>query len=266
MDRLWSVLPPVYMLIWLPDFVGNPRFVIALVLILLWGIRLTTNFAIKGGYAFSMKKGFTGEDYRWEILRQRIPNRFLFELFNLVFISFFQLGLIFFFTLPMYFYGSVTGPVTGLEWGLYALHLVLLSGEMYSDILQLRFYHRRNTEPWADQRRYKLGFNTLGLWKFSRHPNYVCEMSQWVVIYFLLVAATGNHHFSGFGALVLVILFAGSTVFVESITSSKYPEYRQWQKLSSTWLPVKPVSPKRRREFLEQGISLEDSAKTTAHR
>jgi steroid 5-alpha reductase family enzyme len=24
-DRLWSVLPPVYALVWLPGFAGNPR-------------------------------------------------------------------------------------------------------------------------------------------------------------------------------------------------------------------------------------------------
>ena len=229
------------------------------------GARLTTNFAIKGGYAFSAGKGFTGEDYRWEILRERIPSRILFELFNLFFISAFQLGLIFLFTLPLYYYGSITGPISTLEWGLYALHLLLLCGEMYSDILQLRFYNRRNTEPWSNQRRYRLGFNTLGLWKYSRHPNYVCEMSQWVVMYFLLVAASGHHHFSGFGALALVILFAGSTIFVESITSSKYPEYGAWKRLSSSWLPLKPVSRKRRNEFLETGLSPEGREKTTAH-
>ncbi|MDC7228361.1 MAG: DUF1295 domain-containing protein [Spirochaetales bacterium] len=250
-DRLWSVLPVVYVIIWLPDFIANPRYIIAVILVLLWGARLTTNFAIKGGYAFSFKKGFTGEDYRWEILRKKIPNRFLFELFNLSFISAFQLILIFMFTLPLYYYGAITAPISVLEIILYALHLLLLSCELWSDILQLRFYRRRYIEPWNTERRYMLGFNTFGPWKYSRHPNYVCEMGQWVVIFLLLAAASGGLHFSGIGAAVLIILFAGSTVFAESITSLKYGEYKTWQKLSSAWLPLKPVDSGRRKAFLD---------------
>ena len=114
-DRLWSLLPVVYVLCWLPDYMGNPRYIISGVLVLAWAIRLTVNFAIKGGYAFSRSSGFTGEDYRWEILREKINNRVLFELFNLLFISAYQLLLIFAFTLPLYFYGKVTGPITAME-------------------------------------------------------------------------------------------------------------------------------------------------------
>ncbi len=255
-DRLWSVLPPVFVLIWMKDFHGNPRFMTAAFIVILWGIRLTSNFAIKGGYAFSFKKGFTGEDYRWEILRQRISSRFLFELFNLFFISFFQLTLIFMFTLPLYFYGGIEGPVKAAEYALYLLNLILLSIELYSDILQLRFYRRRYKEPWRNLRRYRLGFNTFGPWSFSRHPNYTCEVGQWVVVFFYLVAAAGSLHFSGAGAAVLLILFIGSTVFAESVTASKYPEYDGWRKITSVWIPVKSLfNAKKRREFLAEGAA-----------
>ena len=262
-DRLWSVLPPVHMLIWLRDYSSNPRFIIALVLIILWGARLTTNFAIKGGYSFSLKTGFSGEDYRWEILRRKIPNRFLFELFNLFFISGFQLVLIFMFTLPMYYYGRIGGPISGAETALYLLHLALLAVELWSDVLQLRFYRRRDDAAWNENSRYGLGFNTFGPWKISRHPNYVCEMGQWAAVFLLLVAASGSLHFSGLGAAILIILFAGSTVFAESITSSKYEGYTEWKKLTSVWIPLKSLfTAGRRNEFL----SREDSARTRVHR
>lgn len=250
-DRLWSVLPPIYMLIWMPDYYNNPRFIIAFVLVLLWGVRLTTNFAIKGGYKFSFKRGFIGEDYRWEIMRGKINKRVFFELFNLFFISAFQLGLIFMFTLPLYYYGQVYGSVKTAEWILYAVHFILLICELYSDVLQLRFYNRRAVGPWCTERRYKLGFNTFGIWKYSRHPNYVCEISQWVVVYLYLAVSTHRLHFSGIGALALITLFAGSTVFVESITSAKYPEYNDWKKLTSVWLPLKSyLKAKEKSQFL----------------
>ena len=251
-DRLWSVLPPVYLILWIGEAGMTPRFLIVFILVLLWGIRLSVNFAVKGGYSFSFSRGFTGEDYRWEVLREKITNRFLFEVFNLLFISGFQLVLIFTFTLPLYFYGQIETPISGLEIFLYALHLVLLTGETAADIQQLRYHRRKMKEPWSQQKRYALGFNTFGLWKISRHPNYVCEMGQWVVVYLYLVAAAGSLHISGIGALVLIALFAGSTNFAEQITEKKYEAYPDWKKLTSVWLPLKSVfTVEKRRAFLE---------------
>lgn len=236
-DRLWSVLPGIYFLVWLQDYYDNPRFVIAGILVVLWCIRLSTNFAIKGGYNFSFKKGFTGEDYRWEILRDKIGNRFLFEIFNLLFISGFQLILIFVFTLPLYYYGMVRQPIQNIEFILFFIHFILLLLEMIADIQQLRYYSRRDKAPWSDKARYKLGFNTFGLWKISRHPNYFCEISQWVVVYLYLYFSTGLLHWSGVGAIALIALFVGSTNFAEGITKSKYPKYKEWIKATSPWLP-----------------------------
>lgn len=268
-DRLWSVLPPVYLFIWMPGYIHNPRYIIASILVLLWGARLTTNFAIKGGYTFSFRRGFTGEDYRWEVMRGKIKNRFLFELFNLFFISGFQLILIFVFTLPLYYYGKVEGSIRGVEIILYAVHLLLLALETTADIQQLRYYRRRGREPWLQDGRYRLGFNTFGLWKFSRHPNYICEFSQWVVVYLYFAVSGGGLHFSGCGALVLILLFAGSTRLAESITASKYPRYGEWKKLTSVWFPLKSaVTGRRKNAFLEEPGSTnpEGSVKTRERR
>ena len=66
-DRLWSIVPIVYVAV----FAAAARFADArlntmLVLVALWGVRLTYNFARKGGY----RRG--GEDYRWAVLRGRM--------------------------------------------------------------------------------------------------------------------------------------------------------------------------------------------------
>lgn len=251
-DRLWSILPVVYLLVWISETGFTLRYSIVFVLVFLWGARLTTNFALKGGYSFNLKKGFTGEDYRWSILRKRINNNFMFEIFNLLFISGFQLVLIFVFTLPLYYYGRIDAPLAPVEILLFFIHLLLLAGETAADIQQLRFYKRRYDPPWSNEERYKLGFNTFGLWKISRHPNYVCEMSQWVAVYLYLASASGGMHFSGFGALALILLFAGSTRFAEEITASKYERYDEWKKLTSVWIPVKSIFLRSRRlEFLK---------------
>lgn len=218
-----------------------------------WGIRLTTNFAIKGGYNFSFKSGFIEEDYRWAYLRKRIPNKILFEVFNLFFISAFQLILIFFFTLPLYFYGRIEGPVKIHEVILFGVFALLLICEMSSDIQQLRYYRRRDKAPWVNQARYKLGFNTFGLWRFSRHPNYFCEISQWVVVSLYLHLALGTFHWSGIGSAVLIVLFLGSTNFAEGITGSKYPRYKEWKRVTSPWFPFADTffRIKQRKEFFD---------------
>ncbi|MDZ7822194.1 MAG: DUF1295 domain-containing protein [Candidatus Marinimicrobia bacterium] len=43
-DRLWSVLPPVYALIWMYGHTHNTRLVFASVLVIAWGIRLDPEF------------------------------------------------------------------------------------------------------------------------------------------------------------------------------------------------------------------------------
>lgn len=235
-DRLWSLLPPLYVLVWMGDFAGNPRYMIAAILVILWGVRLTANFAVKGGYAFSWKKGFYGEDYRWDVLRKRIPNRVLFELFNFAFISTFQLVLIFAFTLPLYFLGRYTAPLGPVDFILFGLHFLFLLLETIADIQQLHYYRKRSDQTMKGNRRVQLGFNTFGLWKYSRHPNYVCEISQWFIVYLYL------HHMKGLditlaGPVVLLVLFIGSTIMAESITASKYSEYGRWQKMTAPWIP-----------------------------
>ncbi|HPR32865.1 MAG TPA: DUF1295 domain-containing protein, partial [Prolixibacteraceae bacterium] len=211
-DRLWSLLPPILVIIWFPEDPEKQKaFLIPALLVLAWGIRLTWNFGRKGGYTFVRGKGFTGEDYRWPILRRKIGNRFFFELFHFFFICVFQLSLIFAFTLPLYYLGQ-TGYLPGkTDYALYLLHALLLLYETLADNQQYSFHSRKNRLPYRHDPRYRLGFNTLGLWRHSRHPNYMAELGQWIVVWLYLVSATGTLHISGSGALVLILLFLGST-------------------------------------------------------
>ena len=65
-DRLWSVVPAVYCLIVALDLeFRSARVNIMTLLATMWAIRLTFNYALKGGYWVG------GEDYRWIYLRLR---------------------------------------------------------------------------------------------------------------------------------------------------------------------------------------------------
>lgn len=251
-DRLWSVLPAVYVIIWWQDLQGDTtRFTMGAILVVLWATRLSLNFARRGGYNFSLKKGFYEEDYRWPILKEKIPNRFLFELFNLTFISSYQMTLIFGFTLPLYFVGKSGSPITSIDITLFILHALFLTIETIADNQQWNFHKKKRSAENKDNPRYQLGFNTTGLWRFSRHPNYLMEMGQWVIVWCYTVQATQSWHLSGIAVALLILLFVGSTIMAENITKAKYPKYKEWQKATPPWVPLLdyPIRKKAREEF-----------------
>ncbi|MFW5686490.1 MAG: DUF1295 domain-containing protein, partial [Spirochaetota bacterium] len=222
-------------------------------LVTVWGLRLTYNFARRGGYT-------TMEDYRWPILRKRIGRPILWQLFNLLFISGYQILLFVLFTLPLYrlllFSGDASWATIALAG---VLFLVVLAYEAIADQQQWTFQNLKHglaseVPAWfgsdADERRRALesdcerGFLTHGLFRFSRHPNYFGELAVWWVLYFYSCAVTGSFvHWSGAGALLLTLLFAGSTAFTESISSSRYPEYEAYQATTSPIVPWPPARP-----------------------
>ncbi len=247
-DRLWSLLPGLYIIIAFPWLEDNPRLAVGGGLILVWCIRLTRNFAKKGGYRRSGGR-FIEEDYRWAVMRERIPNRFVFEIFNLFFISIFQLALILGFTLPVLIAGASKKPLTALDVILFGVHALLLSIEWLADEQQFHYYSQRGR---VQNPRMDLGFNTFGLWKYSRHPNYVCEMAQWIVVGLYPLAAGLGWHPWGWASVILVLLFIGSTRLAEEITGGKYPRYRDWKKATPSWLPFSiPFRLKARKQFWE---------------
>ena len=162
----------------------DPRLVLMAVLVTLWGIRLTLNFARKGGY----RPG--GEDYRWAVLRARMAP-WQYQLFNLLFISIYQNALILLFCLPALTVYEV-GPTALGAWDvvLSVAFLAFLVGETIADQQQWVF-HRWKAAERAAGRDPQPGFLQAGLFRVSRHPNFFFEQAQWWVFYGFAVAATG---------------------------------------------------------------------------
>jgi steroid 5-alpha reductase family enzyme len=182
-------------------------------------------------------------------MKKRIPGRLAFEVFNLLFISIFQLVLIFGFTFPLYLAGTSSAPLGTADFVLFALQAIFLILETIADEQQFTYYRKRGT---TGDPRISAGFNTFGLWKYSRHPNYVCEMGQWLVVSLYPLAAGLAWWPSGLPALVLVALFAGSTGLAESISAGKYPLYAAWKKATPVWLPFTlPFRSAARKRFWE---------------
>jgi steroid 5-alpha reductase family enzyme len=238
-DKLWSIAPIAYA--WQVCYLGHfeSRLLLIAVLISIWGIRLTYNFARRGGYSW---KFWTGEeDYRWAVLRSKpeFQAPWKWFLFNLFFISFYQMGLVMLIVFPMI---KASGHPGITIWDIFLAIAVLfwILIEFIADHQQYQFQtekHRRiATGESLDG--YAHGFTNIGLWKISRHPNYLGEQSVWVTIYFFSVVASGSWaNWSMVGAILLLLLFYGSSNFSEEITASKYPEYTAYQRKTGRFFP-----------------------------
>ncbi len=241
-DKLWSVIPIVY--VWFMSCEGGmePRMMLMSTLVTIWGIRLTYNFARRGAYQWKFWAG--EEDYRWEELRKRpgFNNRFVWMLFNLFFISAYQNVLIFLFTLPILtaLGDNVNNDLTIADWILAALYVGAVVVEFIADQQQYDFQqekHRR-IKAGEDLGEYAHGFVRTGLWSIMRHPNYAMEQSIWIIFYGFSVVATGEWiNWSIAGCLLLVILFKGSSDFSEALSAEKYPEYKEYQRKVPRFIP-----------------------------
>ncbi|QAY74195.1 DUF1295 domain-containing protein [Agromyces protaetiae] len=230
-DRIWSIAPVAYAWILAAGGGLEPRLVLMAALVTLWGIRLTFNFARKGGY-----RPGAGEDYRWAVLRGRMP-RPAFEVFNLLFIAGFQNALILAFCLPLWTASEGSRPLGGWDILLAAVFVAFLAGETIADQQQWEF-HRWKAAERAAGRVPEPGFVQTGLWRFSRHPNFFFEQAQWWVFYGFAVTATGVWlHWTLVGAVALSGLFIGSTIFTESLTRAKYADYDAYRKRTSMLVP-----------------------------
>jgi steroid 5-alpha reductase family enzyme len=233
-DRIWSVVPVAYVAI----FAGAAGFADArldtvLVLVALWGARLTFNFARKGGYA----RG--GEDYRWSVLRGRM-SRWQFQVFNVFFIVLYQNAILLLITLPAYTALRHRTPFGAGDVVAAVVFLALLVGETVADQQQWRFQGWKRDEV-AAGREPAQRFVHTGLFRFSRHPNFFCEQAQWWVVFaFGAIAARSVLQWTVLGAVLLTLLFVGSTRFTESISRSRYPEYADYQRRTSAVVPWWP--------------------------
>ena len=233
-DKFWSLIPIAYVWYFTYSAGYEPRMVLMAVLATIWGVRLTLNFARRGGFSIYFWKG--EEDYRWVEVRKAIPvlsNRVAWGLFNLFFICLYQMGLIFLFTLPILATWQGSEPIYWADYIIGSLMLLFIIIETISDQQQYDFqtekYRRINNKEKLEGD-YKNGFRTTGLWSLSRHPNFACEQLIWIMFYLFSASANGEWlNWSIVGCVLLVVLFYNSAVFSEGISSRKYPEYKKYQ-------------------------------------
>ncbi len=177
-DPYWSVAPIPILLYWSLSTGSSAltlRQIIILILVVLWGSRLTYNWIRRW-------KGLRDEDWRYANFRKKFPRSYW--IVSLLGIHLLPTAVVFLACLSV-FPAMVIKPASLDLFDLLAIGLTLCAIliETIADE-QLRKFLLRSTGH---------SFLSSGLWKYSRHPNYFGEVLFWIGL-FLFSCGTGSFY------------------------------------------------------------------------
>ena len=212
-DAYWSVAPPLLALYWWAsggEGLDATRCWLVVVVVLVWAVRLTANWV-------TTFPGMHHEDWRYPMLRERAGRWEWFV--DLGAIHLFPTLQVFLGMLPVYV--VMTDGRRGLWWldiVATVLGLGAVALEAVSDLQMHRFIRDRRPGDVMDH----------GVWGWSRHPNYLGEISFWVSLALFGVAAAPSESWWLFaGAAAMLAMFLGASIpMMEERSLERRPGYQ----------------------------------------
>ncbi len=216
-DPYWSVQPPVILTAFAVYHGVNLLGTVLLVAVWFWGIRLTANWA----YTFH---GLSHQDWRYTMLKEKTG--VFYPVINFVGIHLVPTLVVYGCTLPAVF--AIAMGWNATSWSIVFCVLAMLSATMQgiADIQMHKF--RKNKTG---------GFIRTGLWKYSRHPNYLGEVLMWWNIA-LAVFAAGKNWLLLTGALCNTLLFLCVSIPLADGRQSQKPGWLEYKRHTRMLLPI----------------------------
>jgi steroid 5-alpha reductase family enzyme len=224
-DAYWSVLPPLVALHFarVGDALATPICAALLLVVFAWGVRLTANWAISW-------PGLGHEDWRYLLLYERssLPR----WLVQLLAVDLLPTLVIFLGCIPLWPAlvrgdGSL-GPIGWLAAavGLFATGLELAADE------QRRAHVQASPGSLVD----------AGLWRWSRHPNYLGEILFWVSLWLFAIAADPSAWWwTAIGPVAIVALFLGASIpLMDARSAERRPGWAEYAARTPALWPRRP--------------------------
>lgn len=221
-DAYWSLTPFVmatYLLIISESL--NVYHYIAYAVFAVWSFRLTINWII------------TFQDINWVDWRYRQikenNNPFVWQMANFFGIMLMPTLLVFAGFVPLIFaFGSELNAFSLIGSGIILVGTAL---EFFADKQMHAFLKSENR---GDVIR-------SGLWKYSRHPNYLGEILVWVGVYFVLFPAVTEYWYTFAGAVLIILLFNFiSITLAEKRQLARRAAYSEYRMTTSRLLLLPP--------------------------
>lgn len=197
-DPYWSVMPPFILILWISE--SNLDFkwhkIIIFIVVCLWSIRLTTNWVLNW-------KGIEDEDWRYRSFRETFYQYYwLISLFG---IHLFPTILVFLGLLPLYY--SFTRTIDPNVYFLWIGLFISLGGVFYALSADYSLYRHRNSFRSHKAIR-------RGLWKYSRHPNYLGEVLFWFGLFIIGLGyyESYSYYLTGIGFASIIALFEAYSI------------------------------------------------------
>ena len=225
-DPYWSVAPPVMLLLCMIKYrLWNANAILLLCLIGVWAFRLTANW-------FLTYKGLGKEDWRYAQYR-RSCSPFVFHLISFT-------GLHFIPTIVVYL-GMICAFLSASEERFSPLSLIGASVMLAAVLLEFvsdRAIHRFLEEHAGERRTCD-----VSVWNYSRHPNYLGEMSFWTGLYLYFLVCCPAVWYQGLGFLSILALFLIVSIpMMEKHNLERRPDYEDYKAKTSMLL----ILPKRK--------------------
>ncbi|MFW9773679.1 MAG: DUF1295 domain-containing protein [Promethearchaeota archaeon] len=209
------------------------RQIIVTILVLIWAIRLAT-------YVFIRNRG-KPEDYRYKAMRERWKkNVALKSLFK---VYLFQGIIVFLVCIPVWFVNiSANPPVTNLlDFGgvtLWLGSIIWLIGFLFETIADYSLY--KFLQNPANKNR----IMTKSVWKYSQHPNYFGEVTQWWGLFVIALAVPfGFITFIGPAYITFQIIKVSGVRLLDKRFEGN-EEYAAYKKRTSSFIPWFPKKEK----------------------
>ncbi len=224
-DAYWSVVPPVIFVYWWAETdAEGARLWLVLLVIGAWAIRLTANWA----YGWP---GMKHEDWRYPMLKQGAGK--LEAPVDLMAIHVFPTFQVFLAMTPAYVVVTHTDRAVGwLDLIACLIGIGAVALEFGADLQLHRFVRDRQPGQVMD----------LGLWAWSRHPNYVGEVSFWLSLALFGLAASPDSWWWVFaGSVAMLIMFLGASIpMMEKRSLERRPDYQDVIDRVPRFLPRPP--------------------------
>lgn len=196
-------------------------------MVLIWGLRL-------GFHLLFTRVNGQPEEGRYVELRRKWGSHI-----GLKFLLFFEFQALLCGVLSLPFVLAMHDPSKGPpeveNWGA-AIWVVAFFGEMIADSQLKRF--KQNPQN-------KVRVCNVGLWRYSRHPNYFFEFLIWVS--FAIVALPAQYGYLALIAPALILYFffrvSGIPATEEQAIRSRGEAYRKYQRSTSAFVPWFPSPP-----------------------
>lgn len=217
-DAYWS-LTPMVMSVWL--FIESRAFSVWQILFLLvfnlWSARLTGNW-------ITVFTDFSYEDWRYRKFRDE-NSPAMWQFLNFTGIHMVPTLVVFAGMLPLF--EIAARPMNALCLPGIALILCGVALEFFAD-RQMHAFLKEQTHGTVCRR---------GLWNYSRHPNYLGEITVWVGVFAAMLPFAPEKWFYGIGAVSVAVLFnAVSIPMMEKRQLSRRPDYAEYRRTTSRLL------------------------------